>query len=264
MRQRFYSPKGYKPKTYGYRHAQDVFEPDLINAYLRLRGLVLDFIFTEPHSANSLSAHFRRREQGAKLLELLKPEDHLVFGRWEHVFYDRCDFTNQLRWFYERGVHVHFADISGSPLDCWSEVGRTYLTTLFNSVDLDVLCRRRLPPAIKKKPQDPSGKPLPWYCDLLGGQLSVPLEAGRILEQMAELRDEHHQGWTQLSHWLYDECQVRLQKKIATHKGKQQEAINAYCFYHGWREAGFPSLSSISPAQLKKNYKDKHFNGQAG
>lgn len=258
MRQRFHSPKDYKPKVYGYRQAQDTDDERLVHIYGQLRGFDQPTMIVEPHSARSLSGRLRKREGGAKLISQLRPGDHVIAASWTRMFVDREDFVAGMRWFMEHGVNVHVCDYMGTPLDLCSRGGRIVLETLLHNAELDIL-QRRLLPRKKAVRELHNGKQIPWFVAVHDGNLMPSDTAMEIVDRAVRLRDQERLPWGRISALMYEDWERLTGKKLAANKGKTKEAVDAYCFYKGWEELGFPDLNTISLAQVKNDYKAKLF-----
>lgn len=261
MRQRFYSKPGYEPKVYGYY--QDAADGDVLSHYRQSRRFpALANIFVEPPSERGQHGTFSRRHVGQQLLKKLQPEDHLIVYSADRISVSLEDFLATLRYFYERGIHLHLCEFWGTPLDCWSTPGRMVLEALTLSSEVSGLWQK---PAVKKaqaaKPAKRfhGGKPVPWFCEVKDEMLRVDERVLFILRDLCFDRDNRGWSWSQLSERMYDDCEMRTGRKLAKYRGKAKEALDAYCFYKGWEERGFCDLNEISPAQIKNEYKAKLF-----
>ena len=261
MRQRFFSPKGYKPRAYGYSQAEQYDDASAIVGYRVLRQLPEMEMIMEPYSSRARMSSLRRRPEGGKLLGKLRPDDHLVVAALDRMFVDHEDFVAQMRWFFEHGVHVHVLDLLGSPLDCWSPAGRIVLDAVLAGAQTQLYWRKVIRER-KVKPKS-KGKAIPWFCtlDISQNRLGqIPPHALATLKETVRQREELGYPWSRISAWLYDEWQLHTGgRKLAENRGKSQEAVNAYCFYKGWEEAGFPDLNDVSPATLRREYHGKLF-----
>lgn len=261
MRQRFYSKPGYEPKVYGYY--QDAADGDVLSHYRQSRRFpAMANIFVEHPSERGQHGTLARRHVGQQLLKKLQPEDHLIVYSADRISVSLEDFLATLRYFYERGIHLHLCEFWGTPLDCWSTPGRMVLEALTLSSEVSGLWQK---PAVKKaqaaKParRFHNGKPVPWFCEVLGGKLTVDISVRKLLENLCIERDRHSHSWSQISECLYDDVKLLTGRTLAKHRGKAKEALDAYCFYKGWEERGFCDLNEISPAQIKNEYKAKLF-----
>jgi hypothetical protein len=267
MRQRFYSKPGYEPKVYGYY--QDAADGDVLSHYRQSRRFpAMANIFVEHPSERGQHGTLARRHVGQQLLKKLQPEDHLIVYSADRISVSLEDFLATLRYFYERGIHLHLCEFWGTPLDCWSTPGRMVLEAMTLSSEVSGLWQK---PAVKKaqaaKParRFHNGKPVPWFCEVIGeNYLLLAPGAETLLEDVCRWRDEKGWSWSQISNRMQDDWTIAGRPPIAKYKGKAKEAIDAYCFFRGWCERGRCDLNEISPAQIKNEYKAKLFPQETG
>lgn len=271
MRQRFYSKPGYTPKVYGYRQTPFPDDEEAIQAYCRLRKFSSATMLIEPPSEKGLLSSLERRAEGARLLRTLQPEDHLVVAQVATISIHLEDLVARLRYFFERGVHLHLCEFWGTPLDCWSPAGRYLIEAVGLVEECGGLWRRNVLPRKPKEPEKKrtfNGKPIPWFCEVQDEVLGVNLLASAHLRRVVSRYDNERLSWSRISALMHDEWEAESGQQIARYAGKAKEAIDAYCFYKGWEERDFCNFTEVSPAQIKNEYKAKLFpqeadNGQA-
>lgn len=73
---------------------------------------------------------FHERPSGRKLIDSLRPGDHIVFDKIDRMWRSVSDFCRMTEWFSRNSITMHIVNMGGMSLNTSSPIGKVVLTML--------------------------------------------------------------------------------------------------------------------------------------
>jgi DNA invertase Pin-like site-specific DNA recombinase len=283
-KQRFFAEAGYQPLIYGYGRVSHKDQlkgnsiPDQearLQAYIQMRkldedgpfkGAKWEGMFAEPLAQSALTRPFRNRHMGRRLIELMRPGDHILVDKLDRFTRSAEDFFSMDRYFCERGIRLHILNLGGASLDSGTACGRVMLGVLVLSAEFESLlkgervrdARARLRAAKKH-----SGVGFPIWCELVGseggkkrgggGHLVLKPWAIPLMEKIKYLKEVEGLGKFTIAKAI---CLDRASPPEVMQM-RPETFLNMYWFHEAWNAAHRPDINELKFLEFIAKYKQE-------
>jgi len=276
FKQRFFSPRSYVPKFYGYarfshRRRLDKFDKvdSVADQEIRIRAFfemlkaerILEWggMFSEPLAQSAHKRRFSRRPAGRELVAILRPGDQLCVDRYYRLFRDMEDFAHQRRWFAERGIGLHIVSFLGLSMDA-NSLGAEMMFVMYEAFgEFESQMKSELVRAAKASLRSRGrhdGAKLPKFCQLvdcppgetnIGRRMFLPwaLPAMDMIEDAVDSGRKLSSAIDEIK----EQFGVRLNRNYAS---------DLYWFTKAYKELGQPDINTLNWLDVMVEYKQAH------
>lgn len=95
--------------------------------YLAERGVDFAGIEEDQKAVSASKRPFHQRESGTRLMNVLRPGDHLIVDKMDRLWRNQKDFANLLDWFDKHDIALHIVNMHGMSIDTKNPLNRCFL-----------------------------------------------------------------------------------------------------------------------------------------
>lgn len=109
-------------------------QKDRAEAYYKLQledsGVVWGGFYDDGMGVSASKTSFHERPAGRRLIDKLRPGDHVVFDKIDRMWRRVSDFCRMTEWFTRNSITMHIVNMGGMSLNTSSPIGKVVLTML--------------------------------------------------------------------------------------------------------------------------------------
>lgn len=106
-------------------------------SHLEELGIQWGLVIEEVENISAFRVPFKNRKGGAKLMNILRPGDHVVFDKIDRVWRTNRDFVELHQWFKDNAVTFHIQNMMGCSLVSNSPMGDFMLRLMVSLAEME-------------------------------------------------------------------------------------------------------------------------------
>lgn len=230
--------------------------------YLKDQGVVWGGFRDDGKGTSASKVPFFERPAGSKIMQELRPGDHIVFDKIDRMWRRVIDFCNVSEWFSQHNITMHIVNMGGGmSFNTGSAQGRSFLVMMANFAEMESEMKAdRIRDALAEKKKRCTGSSHTVYGTtpiVRNGQNVIVwhIEQRKEMRIAVDLHDNHHYTFVEVALELENmrrekEGKPRMNKFVRTRwltQGRKMMWRDRY-----YTEKAIQILGITDPSQIPK------------
>lgn len=228
--------------------------------YLKDNGVVWGDFHEDGKGMSASKTPFVDRPAGRRLVNQLRPGDHLIIDKIDRMWRKVSDFCRMTDWFAENRITLHIVNMNGVSLNSDTPMGKVILTMIASFAEAEAtMLSQRIRDGLSSKKMN--GEP----TQLMQGTMSIKknnreyvvwdIEKRKIMKEVVRLHDDEHYTFVEIAIEMENRRRVEaglskmtpILKKMWITQPRKMMWVRPY-----WIEKGIKILGITDPSQLPR------------